>query len=264
MSSWTSTDFRTRPGRGPERPRGTHKRRLAGAALAMLAALAAAPPAAPQDQLELQVVPLRHATLALRFGEQVIIVDPVAGVDYRGLPPAAAILITDTHPDHWHMETVAMLMDVGTKVVAPPAVADQWGGIDTVLENGEMAMITDITIEAVPMYNLVRGPREGQLYHPMGRGNGYVVDFGLRRIYISGDTECTPEMRALEDIDIAFVAMNMPYTMPPSEAAECVRAFKPKVVYPYHYRGSDLEVFEARLEETPEVEVRLLDWYPAG
>lgn len=219
--------------------------------------------AAVQDELEVKVTPLRHATFAMQFGEQVIIVDPVAGADYSAFREPVVILITDTHPDHWSMETVAMLMDVGTKVVAPPAVADQWGGIDTVLENGEIIAVGDILIEAVPMYNLERGPRDGELYHPPGRGNGYVVNFGLERIYISGDTECTPEVKALQDIDIAFLTMNLPYTMPPAEAAECVKAFKPEVVYPYHYRGSDLDVFTWRLEDTPEIEVRVLDWYPS-
>ena len=110
------------------------------------------------------------------------------------------------------------------------------------------------------MYNLQRGPSPGQLFHDKGRGNGYVVTLGGKRLYIAGDTECTPEMKALKDIDVAFVPMNLPYTMPPSEAAECVKAFKPKIVYPYHYRGQNLDEFASALKGSG-VDVRIRDWY---
>jgi L-ascorbate metabolism protein UlaG (beta-lactamase superfamily) len=235
--------------------------RLIAAALLLATAVApAGAGAAPQDQLEVNVIPLRHATFVLEFGEQRIVVDPVAGLEYRGYSEPTAILITDVHPDHWDSDTVAMLMGAQTKVVGPDALP--WGGIDTVLENGETADAEGIFIEAVPMYNIERGPRAGELYHPKGRGNGYVVHMGFERIYIAGDTECTPEMQALQDITMAFVPMNLPYTMTPTEAAECVKAFKPAVVYPYHHRGSDVDVFVQALADTPEVEVRVLDWYP--
>lgn len=210
----------------------------------------------------LTIRPIRHGTLALQYEQQTIVVDPVANGDYDGLTEITAILITDVHSDHWDLTSAAMLMGVNTKVIGPEAVADEWGGIDTVLQNGEVAVVDQITIEAVPMYNLERGPSADQLYHPLGRGNGYVVTIGGKRVYISGDTECTPEMRVLEEIDIAFVCMNLPYTMGPAEAAECVKAFRPAIVYPYHFRGSDLDVFTWRMQETPEVEVRILDWYP--
>ncbi len=117
------------------------------------------------------------------------------------------------------------------------------------------------SIEAVPAYNMKRGPSAGEFFHPRGRDNGYVLTYGGKRIYFSADTEGTPEMRALKDIDLAFVCMNLPYTMPPEEAAEAVRAFHPKVAIPYHYRGSDPSVFQKRLAGSG-VEVRLLDWYP--
>ncbi len=228
----------------------------------VIAALLPAVPASAQDELEVKVTPLYHATFVLQFGDQTVIVDPVARADYSGFGEPNAILITDVHPDHWNMETVAMLMGTRTKVIAPDAVADSWGGIDTVLENKETTDADGITIEAVAMYNLERGPRGGELYHPKGRGNGYIVSLGFERIYIAGDTECIPEMKELEDISMAFIPMNIPYTMPPSEAAECVKAFKPTVVYPYHFNDSDLDVFTWRLEDTPEIEVRILDWYP--
>ena len=118
-----------------------------------------------------------------------------------------------------------------------------------------------IPARAVPMYNLKRGPSPGKLFHDKGRGNGYIVTYGGKRFYISGDTEGTPEMRQLKNIDVAFVCMNLPYTMPPEEAADAVKAFHPKIVIPYHYRGSDLSVFQKALEGTG-IEVRLLEWYP--
>ena len=111
------------------------------------------------------------------------------------------------------------------------------------------------------MYNLTRGPSAGQLYHDKGRGNGYVLTIADKRIYIAGDTECTPEMKALRGIDVAFVPMNLPYTMPPSEAAPCVRAFAPKIVYPYHYRGSDPGELARALADEKGIEVRLRNWY---
>jgi len=147
-----------------------------------------------------------------------------------------------------------------TVVIAPAAVAK------TILEaqvinNGEKKKFGDLEVEAVPMYNLQRGPQPGALYHTKGRGNGYVLTLGGKRIYISGDTEAIPEMRALKNIDVAFVCMNLPYTMTPEEAAAGVKAFRPKVVYPYHYRGSDLKVFAAALANEKGIEVRLREWY---
>ena len=132
-----------------------------------------------------------------------------------------------------------------------------------VLANGEREQIGALTIEAVAMYNRVRGPEAGKFYHDKGRGNGYVVSFGGARVYFSGDTECTPEMQALKDIDVAFVCMNLPYTMPPAEALGCVKAFRPKVLYPYHYRESPLDELTPGLAGSG-VELRLRDWYAAG
>jgi L-ascorbate metabolism protein UlaG (beta-lactamase superfamily) len=143
--------------------------------------------------------------------------------------------------------------------VTPAAVAKSVPGA-TVIANGETKTVAGVSIEAVPMYNLTRGPAAGQLFHDKGRGNGYVVTLGDQRIYIAGDTECTPEMKALKGIAVAFVPMNLPYTMTPAEAAACVKAFSPRVVYPYHYRGSNLQEFQDGLKGTP-VEVRLRDWY---
>ena len=129
------------------------------------------------------------------------------------------------------------------------------------MNNGQERVESGIGIRAIPMYNEKRGPEAGKLFHDKGRGNGYVLSFGDTNVYVSGDTECTAEMRALKDIDLALVCMNLPYTMPPEEAAECIKAFKPKVITPFHYRGSDLSVLEKSLDGTSGIELRLRDYY---
>jgi len=206
------------------------------------------------------IQPITHAAVQIRFGNQVITVDPtMMGGDYAALPKADIVLITDIHGDHLDPGTITKASKATTTVVVPGAAAAQVKGA-TVVANGETKTINGIAIEAVPMYNLQRGPSAGQLYHTKGRGNGYVVTVGGKRFYFAGDTECVPEMKALKNIDVAFVPMNLPYTMPPNEAADCVKAFKPKIVYPYHYMGSDLNQFADALKGSG-VEVRIRDWY---
>jgi L-ascorbate metabolism protein UlaG (beta-lactamase superfamily) len=189
----------------------------------------------------------------------VIDVDPTAQGNYAGFAAPDIILITDIHGDHLDAATIAKLRKPATKIVAPAAAASQLDH-PIVMANGETNVIDGLTIEAVPMYNLTRGPAPGQFYHDKGRGNGYIVTLGGKRLYIAGDTEGTPEMRAMKNIDVAFIPMNVPYTMTPAEAADAVKAFKPKIVYPYHYRGSDLTVFANALKGTG-IDVRLRDWY---
>jgi L-ascorbate metabolism protein UlaG (beta-lactamase superfamily) len=213
----------------------------------------------PTNAGVVKITPITHATLMLEGGGKVIHVDPYSQGNYDGLPAADIVLITDIHGDHMDPKALAQVLKTGTVVFAPAAVTKTVTNA-TVIENGESRTAGDWKIEAVPMYNLKRGPSEGKLFHDKGRGNGYVLTYGGKRIYISGDTEGTPEMKALKNIDVAFVCMNLPYTMPPEEAAEAVRAFKPKVVYPYHYRGSDLKVFENALAGSG-VKVKSLDWY---
>jgi L-ascorbate metabolism protein UlaG (beta-lactamase superfamily) len=209
---------------------------------------------------DITIAPINHATLQLVYAGKVIDVDPVAAAGtFAGFAAPDVILITDIHGDHLDPATVAKLKKATTVVVAPSAAAAQLDH-PTVIANGEKKTIAGIEIEAVPMYNLTRGQSPGQLYHPKGRGNGYVLTLGGKRIYIAGDTEGTPEMKALQGIDVAFIPMNLPYTMPPIEAADAVKAFKPKIVYPYHYRGSDLHQFEDALKGTG-IDVRIRDWY---
>ena len=222
--------------------------------------LAGSPDSVQTAEGVLQITPVTHGSLMLEFKGRVIHVDPWSRGDYSGLPQADLILITDIHGDHMDPAQVQKLKKSGTVIVAPQAVA-QTVTEAVVLHNGEKKVIASVKIEAVPMYNLKRGPSPGKLYHDRGRGNGYVLTLGGKRVYISGDTACIPEMKALTDIDVAFVTMNLPYTMPPPEAAECVKAFKPRIVYPYHYRGSDLKQFTRALESQPGIEVRIRDWY---
>jgi len=209
---------------------------------------------------EVTITPIHHGSLILQFGGKVIHIDPWSEGNYSSAPRADYLLITDIHGDHLDKAMVDKLKKETTVVIAPAAVAK------TILEaqvinNGEKKKFGDLEVEAVPMYNLQRGPQPGALYHTKGRGNGYVLTLGGKRIYISGDTEAIPEMRALKNIDVAFVCMNLPYTMTPEEAAAGVKAFRPKVVYPYHYRGSDLKVFAAALANEKGIEVRLREWY---
>jgi len=222
------------------------------------ALFAAAPETIKTAAGDLKITPIQHATMMIQAGGQTIHVDPAMG-NLDGLPAADVILITDIHGDHLSSGMVNKVKKAGTQIWGPEAVAKELPGT-TIIKNGETKKIGAWTIEAVPMYNLKRGPSAGTLYHDKGRGNGYVITYGGTRIYISGDTEGVPEMRALKNIDVAFVCMTLPYTMPPDEAADAVKAFKPKVVYPYHYMGSDLKVFEAGLKGSG-VEVRIRDWY---
>ncbi len=209
---------------------------------------------------EMKITPVRHGSVMLEVGGQVWHIDPWSQADYSSLPKADVILITDIHGDHMDPKAIAQVRKDSTVIVAPAAVAKTVTEAK-VLNNGESTTIGGIKIETVPMYNRKRGPEAGKLFHDKGRGNGYVLNVGDTRVYFSGDTEVTDEMKALEDIDVAFVCMNLPYTMPPEEAAEGVKAFQPEVVYPYHYRGSDLSVFSKALEGESDIEVRLREWY---
>jgi len=212
----------------------------------------------------LKITPLYHGSVMLEFGGKIIHVDPWGQADYSGLPQADLIVITHTHADHMDAALLKTLRKDGTILLGPPAVTDTLNGTagDTdAISNGEKKTFMGVEIEAVPMYNLKLGSGPGKPYHHKGIGNGYILSFGDTRLYFSGDTECVPEMRALKNISIAFVAMNPPRTMPPAEAAACVAAFQPKIVYPYHYRGSNTEKFKKLVGEDSGIEVRLRDWY---
>jgi L-ascorbate metabolism protein UlaG (beta-lactamase superfamily) len=215
------------------------------------------------SQGDLVIHQINHATLTLGWDHSTLYVDPVGPASrFAGLPQPDLILITDIHGDHLDVGTLTAVSTPTSKLVAPKAVADKLPvnlrQNATVLANGQTETLREIKIEALPMYNTTR---ERLRFHTKGRGNGYVLTFGGTRIYISGDTEDIPEMRSLKNIDVAFVCMNLPYTMTVEQAASAVREFKPKIVYPYHYRGSDLEKFKQLVGEQSGIEVRLRDWY---
>ena len=239
-------------------------------------------PVRPQQQTfetsagPVKITPIYHATVLVEIPGTEIYIDPAKPAPVDDLPLANFILITDVHGDHMDADTLYTLGQAGargTRVVGPPAVMQDAKVAKVILNtvaggkalsNGETTIVdnrNNWTIEAVPMYNVTRKMPSGEPYHVKGRGNGYILTFGDKRFYFSGDTEGTPEMRALKNIDVAFICMNLPYTMTPEEAADAVKAFHPRVAIPYHYRGSDPAVFQKALEGSG-IEVRLLDWYP--
>ena len=213
----------------------------------------------PASGGNVEITPIAHASVQIEHGGTVIHIDPWRRGYYSNTKLADLILVTDTPGDHLDLEAITAIRKVGAPVVVPPSAR----GIvpnSTVLANGETTTVRGVGIEAVPSYDLT----PGEPFHAKGRGNGYVVTLGGTRLYFSGGgLECVPEIQALRDIDVAFIAMNLPNDrMTPLAAAECVKIFKPKIVYPYHYRDANLEVFRDALEGLP-IDVRLADWYPA-
>lgn len=218
-------------------------------------------------QGDLMIQPVLHGSVVLSWNDQVIYVDPYGGMEkFQGLADPTMILITDIHGDHHNQKTLDVLKTENVTFVVPQAVKDKlpkaMQAKARVIGNGEKTNLAGITISAIPMYNL---PEDETSRHPKGRGNGYVLTVGGKRIYLSGDTEDIPEMRSLKNIDVAFVCMNLPYTMNIQQAASAVNEFKPVIVYPYHYRGSeglsDVEAFKELVNNAAGTEVRLRDWY---
>lgn len=215
------------------------------------------------------ITPVEHASMVLNWDGTIIFVDPVGGKDaYNNYSEADMILVTDIHGDHMDIPTLEAVTADKTVVFAPKAVFEKMPeslqNKTNVINNGQMIEDFEMIIEAIPMYNL---RPEALKFHEKGRGNGYVLERNGKRIYISGDTEDIPEMRNLKNIDIAFVCMNLPYTMTVEKAAEAVLEFKPKTVYPYHFRGtegmSDVSKFKSLVETgNTEIKVTQLDWYP--
>jgi len=213
--------------------------------------------------------PVEHATMVLNWDGTIIYVDPVGGIEmFSKYTEPDMVLVTDIHGDHMDIPTLEAISIDKTVLFAPKAVFDKMPeslqNKTQVINNGDLINDFEMTIEAIPMYNL---RPEALKFHEKGRGNGYVLERNGKRVYISGDTEDIPEMRNLTNIDIAFVCMNLPYTMTVEKAAEAVLAFKPKTVYPYHFRGkdgmSDVEKFKSLVETgNPDIKVTQLDWYP--
>jgi len=238
--------------------------RVVCAALALFASAAlAAGPAFEKDVIktsagDLEITFIGHGSLSFAFGGKVIHVDPYGkDADYASLPKASLVLITHAHRDHLDPAALAAIRTPETAVVVSPACEGKVDGA-IVLRNGESRTILGIPIEAVPAYNLVQKRPDGAPFHPKGEGNGYVLTFGTTRVYVAGDTENVPEMKAIENIAIAFLPMNLPYTMTPEMVADAARALKPKILYPYHYGDTDTSRLVTLLagEKTIEIRVR--------
>lgn len=258
-------------------------RLLIVAAIALFSIAAASPgPGAEKKGLEgdrvatdhgtLVIHPVGHATFLVQFAGRTIYVDPVGGGKaFTGMPRPDLVLVTHLHFDHFDPATLAALLPSEDRlaIVAPPTVAEKIPEKLKdrlrlkVLANGEKVEGMGIAIEAVPAYNTTAGREK---FHPKGRDNGYLLVLGGKRVYIAGDSEDTPEMRSLKGIDVAFLPMNLPYTMSVPKAAEAIRQFRPKIVYPYHYRSAegakaDLEELKRLVGKDSGVEIRTLEWY---
>lgn len=206
---------------------------------------------------ELKITFIGHGTLMLTFGGKVIHIDPVGSyADYGKLPQGDIILVTHEHGDHLDPKAIGILRKSGTDVVGAEACAEKLANI-IVMKNGESRVFQGIKIDAVPAYNIKHMRSPGNPFHPKGRGNGYVLTFDDKRVYVGGDTENIPEMKELKNIDIAFLPMNLPYTMTPEMVAEAAKVIRPKILYPYHFGDTDTSKLVELLKNEKGVEVRI-------
>jgi len=205
----------------------------------------------------LQITFIGHGTLMMAWKGKTIHVDPYARLtDYSRLPKADLVLVTHHHSDHLDSKALEVVCTDSTVILLTKLCAEQVGkGI--VVTNGDARTVLGMKIEAVPAYNVVHKRPDGKPFHSKGEGNGYVITFGATRVYVAGDTECTPEMKALKGIDVAFLPMNLPYTMTPVQVAEAAKAFRPKVLYPYHYGESNVGELAGLLQGDKGIEVRI-------
>lgn len=222
-----------------------------------------------QDNIDdMRIYPIEHATFTIEWKGKTLLFDPSTDKEkLKKLKSPDLILITDIHGDHFNLSSLKNIDLTKSTLIVPPVVAEQLTDDlrkkAYIMKNGEMADLKDIKIEAIPMYNL---PESADAFHTKGRGNGYVITLDGKRIYVSGDTEDIPEMRSLQDINIAFICMNLPYTMTIKQAAEATLTFKPQIVYPYHYKGqngkSDIFSYKQLVnEKDPSIKVIIRDWY---
>jgi L-ascorbate metabolism protein UlaG (beta-lactamase superfamily) len=202
---------------------------------------------------DLKITCIGHGTLMFTFGGKVIHVDPVSSAaDYANLPKADLILITHEHGDHLDAKAIQAVSTAQT-VVAVNIGSAKAQPQATVIRNGETKTIAGFKIEAVPAYNLEKS------FHPKGNGNGYIITFSDKRVYVAGDTENIPEMKGLMDVEVAFLPMNLPFTMTPEMVADAARAFRPKILYPYHYGSTDTNALVNLLKGEKGIEVRIRD-----
>ena len=206
---------------------------------------------------DLEITFVGHGTLMMRYQGKVIHVDPWSQVaDYSLMPKADLILVTHDHGDHLDSGAIAALRTKSTVIFLTKACAAKVES-GVVMNNGDRKEILGMTVTAIPAYNIVNKRETGQPFHPKGDGNGYVIQFGDTKVYVAGDTENTPEMKALKNIDVAFLPMNLPYTMTPEMVADAAKAFRPKILYPYHTGETDVSKLLALMKEVKGVEVRV-------
>jgi len=247
---------------------------IAGMAAAPLVAWGLAPALAQPDVAldgdvimtdagDITIHPVDHASLLIGFNGETIYVDPVGGAAlYEGLPQPTAILITHGHGDHFDLPTLEAIAGTAPILTSQEVFDKLPEGLKanaSAIANGDDTSLNGMVISAIAAHNVTADRMQ---YHPVGVGNGYVLTLGDTLVYVAGDTEPTDEMLALRNIEVAFLPMNLPYTMTPDQAVEAANIFKPKILYPYHYGDSDLSVLEARID--PAVELRLRNWYPNG
>lgn len=206
---------------------------------------------------DLKITFIGHASLIFSFNNKTFYFDPFSKLaDYATLPKADVIVITHEHGDHLDLAAIGKVRTEKTKIVLTGTAAKQLpGGI--VMKNGDMQTVEGVTIEAVPAYNIVHKRDTGEPFHPRGAGNGYIITFGDKRVYVAGDTENIPEMAGLKNIDIAFLPMNLPYTMTPEMTAAAAKMIHPKILYPYHYGSTDTSLLTALLKDQKGIEVRI-------
>ncbi len=205
----------------------------------------------------LEITFIGHGTLMMTWNGKIIHIDPYGALaDYSKLPKADLVLITHHHGDHLDLQALDLVSTDRTVILLTRLCAEK-AGKGTIMANGDTRKVLGISIEAIPAYNIVHKRPDGTPFHPKGEGNGYVLTFGSTRLYVAGDTENTPEMKALKRIDIAFLPMNLPYTMTPAQVADAARAFRPKVLYPYHYGDTDTGELVRLLKSEKWIAVRI-------
>jgi L-ascorbate metabolism protein UlaG (beta-lactamase superfamily) len=235
-----------------------------GVVLCLLVTLAAHGKTFEEDVIptsvgELKITFIGHGTLMFTFDSKIIHVDPFSRLaDYSELPQADLILVTHDHGDHLDPKVIEVIRKEGTELILTKACNEKVSG-GKIMANGDTETVLGLRIEAVPAYNVVHKRDNGQPFHAKGVGNGYVITFGDKRVYVAGDTENTPEMKALNDIDIAFLPMNLPYTMTPEMVADAAKAFQPKILYPYHFGSTDTGKLLALMKDEKGIEVRIRD-----
>ncbi len=209
---------------------------------------------------EIEINFVKHASLFFEFDGKIIHIDPVLRMgNYENYPKADLILITHHHGDHMDLNAIDLIKKENTKIILTKKCHELSENLSEVIimQNGDVLNINQLEIEAIPAYNMIHKRESGEPYHPKGEGNGYIIKFGNKKVLVAGDTENIPEIKELKNIDIAFLPMNLPYTMTPEMVADAAKAFRPKVLYPYHYSNTDTSILIELLKNEKDIEVRI-------